>query len=280
LLVCRRLVQVERRAAQLLPDDEHGFLAASGWALAQLGRVEEARAALKDGLRIAEAASSSGGKARTGAVKMMCAELAKLGSLEPVEQSTDQDDIDSPSVEADLLCGAALVNWSSKQKAVNAHERIAVSKITPTVFLGSRFGIVDGSVLLLDSLHEKISSWCGCPLTAVVNVASLDCTYELPSFLACHTVPVRDHVDAPILPLLDAAVDFMHVHVSRGEACFVHCMGGYSRSATVLIAYLMKHRGLSYVDALTVAKTGRPQVKPNPGFVKQLLEFEHRCRSS
>lgn len=164
-----------------------------------------------------------------------------------------------------------------KQKIVSPHERISVSKITPEVFLGSRFGIVDGSVLQIDSLQQKVQALSGCCLAAIVNVASLDCSYDLPPALAYHAVPVRDHRDEKLSPLLDEAVDVIHAHVLQGGACFVHCMGGYSRSAAVVIAYLIKHRGLNYMTARKVAEKGRPQVKPNDGFVSQLLEFEQRC---
>merc|ERR1712019_172771 len=81
-------------------------------------------------------------------------------------------------VNVDLSCGAELREWSSKQKPVNEHERIAVSRITSEVYLGSRFGIFDGSALLLGSLQDKVMAWSGRALSAVVNVASLDCTYD------------------------------------------------------------------------------------------------------
>jgi hypothetical protein len=187
----------------------------------------------------------------------------------PVSASTDE--------ESELMHGASLLDWSLRQKRVNEHERIAVSRITPELFLGSRFGILDGETLLLDALQHKVMSWSGCPLTAIVNVASSDCQYTMPPECAYLPMAVKDHLDAPLLPLLDEAVDFIHAHVSAGGACFVHCMGGYSRSASVVIAYLMKHRALCYDDAHKVAIKGRPQVKPNDGFVKQLREFERKC---
>lgn len=55
-----------------------------------------------------------------------------------------------------------------------------------------------------------------------------------------------------------------------GGVVFVHCNAGVSRSAAVVIAYLMKLKKLSYLEAFDVLKKERPCIKPNEGFVKQL----------
>lgn len=66
----------------------------------------------------------------------------------------------------------------------------------------------------------------------------------------------------------------------RGKSrCFVHCSMGISRSATIVIAYLMWRYGLSARDALLVTRTQRRPVLPNPGFTHQLLAFEQRLRT-
>jgi protein-tyrosine phosphatase len=41
---------------------------------------------------------------------------------------------------------------------------------------------------------------------------------------------------------------------------------GISRSASVVIAYLMKELGLPMLDAMTYTRKKRPIVFPNPGF--------------
>lgn len=45
---------------------------------------------------------------------------------------------------------------------------------------------------------------------------------------------------------------------------------GVSRSATVVIAFLMLHRGMTFDDALATAKRARPSIRPNNGFRAQL----------
>ena len=47
-----------------------------------------------------------------------------------------------------------------------------------------------------------------------------------------------------------------------------------SRSASIVIAYLIQSRHLSYGDALKFVRERRPCVKPNKGFVVALTEWE------
>eukprot|EP00897_Mesotaenium_endlicherianum_P006525 jgi/Mesen1/5900/ME000003S06924 len=56
----------------------------------------------------------------------------------------------------------------------------------------------------------------------------------------------------------------------------VHCMAGVSRSATVVVAYLMRTHGWPLQKALEHVKRCRPVVHPNEGFLRQLREFEKK----
>ena len=58
------------------------------------------------------------------------------------------------------------------------------------------------------------------------------------------------------------------------EKILVHCMAGASRSATIVIAYLMWIQKMKFDDALNFVKSKRPIVYPNDGFQKQLKIFE------
>lgn len=58
----------------------------------------------------------------------------------------------------------------------------------------------------------------------------------------------------------------------------VHCVAGVSRSASVVIAYLVKYRGFSLLDAATRVKAARPVAYPNYGFFLALLDIEKAVR--
>eukprot|EP01031_Cornospumella_fuschlensis_P028740 gene28740-34693_t len=66
----------------------------------------------------------------------------------------------------------------------------------------------------------------------------------------------------------------------------VHCRAGWSRSPTLVLAYMLAHCGLSLVEAAQRVVRERPMVCPNEGFRAQLVAFElevfagpgeHRC---
>ena len=58
------------------------------------------------------------------------------------------------------------------------------------------------------------------------------------------------------------------------EKVFVHCMAGASRSATIVIAYLMWIKKMKFDEALNFVISKRPIVDPNDGFREQLKIFE------
>ena len=58
------------------------------------------------------------------------------------------------------------------------------------------------------------------------------------------------------------------------EKVLVHCMAGASRSATIVIAYLMWIEKMKFDDALNFVNSKRPIVDPNDGFREQLKIFE------
>ena len=67
---------------------------------------------------------------------------------------------------------------------------------------------------------------------------------------------------------------FIHNSIKNGGKVFVHCHAGISRSTSCICAYLMLKYGLTFHKALEIVKKQRPFVRPNPGFRKQLYEFE------
>ena len=54
----------------------------------------------------------------------------------------------------------------------------------------------------------------------------------------------------------------------------VHCVGGVSRSSTVVIAYLMLKHGYSLNDAFDHVKAKKSNISPNFNFMQQLLDIE------
>lgn len=65
----------------------------------------------------------------------------------------------------------------------------------------------------------------------------------------------------------------------EGGGVFVHCAMGKSRSATLVVAYLMWKYNLDARTALEQLCEGRPVCQPNIGFIEQLEVWEKICKS-
>ncbi|EFJ14845.1 hypothetical protein SELMODRAFT_423066 [Selaginella moellendorffii] len=90
-------------------------------------------------------------------------------------------------------------------------------------------------------------------------------------------IPLLDKEDQDILPVLQECLEFIDEGMEQGMV-LVHCVGGRSRSASVVIAYLMWKEGCSFDEALESLLACRKCVRPNDGFITQLQEFESTLR--
>lgn len=52
-------------------------------------------------------------------------------------------------------------------------------------------------------------------------------------------------------------------------------VAGVSRSAAIVIAYVMKHKKMTLVQAYQYVSKCRPCINPNIGFLKSLIQYEH-----
>ncbi|KAH0517223.1 Dual specificity protein phosphatase 26 [Microtus ochrogaster] len=74
------------------------------------------------------------------------------------------------------------------------------------------------------------------------------------------------------------AADFIHRALSQpGGKILVHCAVGVSRSATLVLAYLMLYHHFTLVEAIKKVKDHRGII-PNRGFLRQLLALDRRLR--
>lgn len=58
-------------------------------------------------------------------------------------------------------------------------------------------------------------------------------------------VPAEDHDGFDISAHLNRAADFIHNSLQNTNI-MVHCLAGVSRSVSLVLAYLIKYRGMSY----------------------------------
>ena len=77
---------------------------------------------------------------------------------------------------------------------------------------------------------------------------------ELPTYL---NIEADDVWDEDLYQHFEKTCEFIHAALSRKENVLVHCMAGVSRSASVVIAYLIKHTGRRFSEALEYTRSNR-----------------------
>ncbi|RKP02439.1 hypothetical protein CXG81DRAFT_24901 [Caulochytrium protostelioides] len=144
------------------------------------------------------------------------------------------------------------------------------SLVVPRLYIGSD---------QLPSHADGLAAMARLGITHVLNMAA-ECS-ETAALCAQHFetryIPIWDHADQEIEGPLADAVSFIRTTLATpGNAVFVHCKAGRSRSATAVIGYLLSAGGggLSLKAAYDQVKTVRPGVSPNLGFMLALAKLE------
>ena len=75
-----------------------------------------------------------------------------------------------------------------------------------------------------------------------------------------------------------SALKFVKDGIDRGETVLVHCHAGISRSATVVLLYLMIYQHMTLDEALSRLRAVRPVVNPNQGFMRMLRSTDARLK--
>lgn len=124
----------------------------------------------------------------------------------------------------------------------------------------------------LESLNIKFV------VNATVELPDTPLPDERPEFLR---VPIKDSSSANLSEYFDQVADMIEKtrETSEGRS-LVHCVAGVSRSVSLILAYLIKYEKMSLKTAFHHVKSIRPQIRPNMGFFKQLIEYEEKIHGS
>ncbi|KAL6056823.1 tyrosine protein phosphatase yvh1, variant 2 [Balamuthia mandrillaris] len=88
--------------------------------------------------------------------------------------------------------------------------------------------------------------------------------FWFPEDFVYHRVTIMDAPSENVVSHFPECIEFMESALLNGGAVFVHCMAGVSRSASVVVAYLMHSRRIKLDCALKHVRAVRPFVNPNP----------------
>ncbi|KAK9108594.1 hypothetical protein Syun_024605 [Stephania yunnanensis] len=87
---------------------------------------------------------------------------------------------------------------------------------------------------------------------------------------------IFDNEEAQICDIFDEAFEFIDGVERSGGKVLVHCFEGRSRSATLVLAYLMLRKNLTLLEAWNTLKKAHRRAQPNDGFAKALLDLDWR----
>ncbi|KAJ1527410.1 hypothetical protein ONE63_007392 [Megalurothrips usitatus] len=194
----------------------------------------------------------------------------KRGSLN--HTSTRVTTVEGKTIVEEMLHGQHLSQELPEKSpgfVVDTKPDLQVAEILPShLYLGSQDVTQDAELIKkhgithILSLGVRVPSLPHCPNLSYNFVPALDLPDESIDTILCTTLPLMEEI------------------LRKGGCLYVHCNAGVSRSPTVVIAYLIAHRGLSYGEASALVKERRPSTNPNPGFVKQLLAFEDKLKKN
>lgn len=109
-------------------------------------------------------------------------------------------------------------------------------------------------------------------ITHVINILSQ--RFEpYPSDFEYMHIHAYDVINWTLIYNFQATNLFIRDALKDGGKVYIHCMCGVSRSVSVLLAYLMTQSTKSLDVLLQEVQAARPVANPNPGFIKQLIEF-------
>ncbi|XP_059169211.1 dual specificity protein phosphatase 3-like [Physella acuta] len=144
----------------------------------------------------------------------------------------------------------------------------AFDEICPGLFLGDAQCVQKPNVLKQMEITHLVNASMG----SKFNQTDTNAEYYKPINISFYGIPAMDLSSFNILPYLRPAADFIENALSTKGKVYVHCQQGISRSATVVIAYLMVKKQMDVMKAVRLVREKR-DIFPNDGFIKQLCQL-------
>ncbi|KAM5571555.1 hypothetical protein ABKV19_011903 [Rosa sericea] len=141
------------------------------------------------------------------------------------------------------------------------------SRITSSLFIGG--ALAARSVYTLQRLGIT-HILCLCSNEIGQSDSQFPDLFEYKNFSIC------DSEDFNISNIFDEAVEFIDRVEETGGKVLVHCFEGKSRSATLVLAYLMLRKNSTLLEAWNSLKQVHRRAQPNDGFAKILLNLDKK----
>lgn len=111
--------------------------------------------------------------------------------------------------------------------------------------------------------------------TSITHI--INCTFEIPDYFPNDfhylKLGLNDN-NEDIFGILEPSYNYIDKVIKRGGNVIVHCHMGISRSASVVIYYLMRKHGLSFDKARNFLRSKRSIINPNEYYTRQLRDAD------
>ncbi|KAL0342271.1 UNVERIFIED_CONTAM: Dual specificity protein phosphatase PHS1 [Sesamum calycinum] len=99
---------------------------------------------------------------------------------------------------------------------------------------------------------------------------------QFPELFEYKNFSICDNEETNISEIFQEAHDFINQVEQIGGKVLVHCFEGKSRSATLVLAYLMLRKNFTLLEAWNALKQAHRRAQPNDGFARILLELDQK----
>ena len=176
------------------------------------------------------------------------------------EDNIDKDNPLENETKYNIIYNNNLVNNGAIPSSINISKPILtpLSQITQNLYLGNLYDAQNIKNLLKIGIQKVLS---------LITDPQL---LYYPKEIEHKCIKLNDFPRENIIKYFGECLLF----IEDNRKTLVHCVAGASRSATIVIAYIMWKNQLDYKESAKFVEQKRPCINPNYGFVRQLEIFE------
>ncbi|CAF1290280.1 unnamed protein product [Adineta steineri] len=132
--------------------------------------------------------------------------------------------------------------------------------------------VIDGLYIGSQDAASNLPCLNECKITHILNVAT-GIQNAFPHQYNYLDIELLDVPETNISKVFTQTNKFIEQALADHGCVLVHCNAGISRSASIVLAYLIGIHRMQYEEAYQLLKKARVNIRPNDGFVRQLNEY-------
>jgi len=142
-------------------------------------------------------------------------------------------------------------------------QNIPINEIDEYILLGNK----DGPYFVKEYNVKRV-------IWLTTEVEETKFKIDLPKEIKRTTKYIADNPHNRITNIIHDTISIIDESIERKERVLIHCTQGVSRSASLVIGYLIIRRKMTAINALRFVEKSRCCVWPNKGFWEELQELE------